>query len=85
MRKQVTVLGFGCSLCRLLMDNLYAAAAELGLELEVEEVSDIQAMINLGINAIPALVVNGQIVASGRVPEVEAIATHLQAIGFPQE
>jgi protein-disulfide isomerase len=67
------------------MDNLYAAAAELGLELEVEEVADIQAMINLGINAIPALVVNGQIVASGRVPEVEDIAAHLRTAGFPQE
>jgi hypothetical protein len=54
------------------------AAKELGLEVSIEEVSDIQEMMDLGITAIPALQIGEQVVASGRVLEVEEIKSLLR-------
>jgi small redox-active disulfide protein 2 len=82
---QVIIFGFGCSLFRLLMDNLHAASAELGIELEVQEVTDIQAMLDLGVSAIPALAIEGQVVVSGQVPAVHELAAYLQRHGEPAE
>ena len=54
------------------------AAKELGLEVSIEEVSDIQEMMDLGITAIPALQIGGQVVASGQVLEVEELKSLLK-------
>jgi hypothetical protein len=54
------------------------AAKELGMEVSIEEVSDIQEMMDLGITAIPALQIGEQVVASGRVLEVEEIKSLLR-------
>jgi hypothetical protein len=50
----------------------------LGLEVRIEEVSDIQEMMDLGITAIPALQIGGQVVASGQVLEVEELKSLLK-------
>ena len=50
----------------------------MGLEVSIEEVSDIQEMMDLGITAIPALQIGEQVVASGRVLEVEEIKSLLR-------
>lgn len=57
----------GCNMSRTLKTNMHAAAKDLGIDLEVEEVSDIQEMLNLGVTAIPALQIGEQIVANGKV------------------
>lgn len=79
MIKEVTIFGVGCSLCRLLQSNIQTASRQLGIEVEIQEVTDIQEMINLGISAIPALVIGGEVVASGRVPDVPDIMRLLKA------
>ncbi|MCB0571220.1 MAG: thioredoxin family protein [Phaeodactylibacter sp.] len=75
---EVIVFGVGCSLCRHLLGNVQMASKQLGLEVDVREVADIQEMINLGITAIPALSIDGKIVASGQVPNVSDIIHFLQ-------
>lgn len=75
----VRLFGLGCNLSRQLLANLEAAAEELDLELGIEEVSDIQEMLDLGITAIPALQIGEEVVASGKVLEVDAIKTLLAA------
>lgn len=79
MNKQITIFGVGCSLCQLLRSNIRRASQDLGLEIEIHEVTDIQEMINRGISAIPALAVGNEVVASGRVPEVSDIIRLLQS------
>ncbi len=73
MNREVTIFGVGCTLCRLLHKNTLAAAMELGIDLEVREVTDIQKMIKRGIAAIPALAIGDEVVASGQVPDVADI------------
>lgn len=75
---EIRLFGLGCNLSRNLHANMQRAAKELGLEVSIEEVSDIQEMMDLGITAIPALQIGEQVVASGRVLEVEEIKSLLR-------
>jgi small redox-active disulfide protein 2 len=49
------------------------AAESLGLEYQIEEVTDLEYMIGLGVTAMPALAVDGKVKVEGRVPSVAEI------------
>jgi protein-disulfide isomerase len=53
------------------------AARELGMEFEVEKVTDMQAILRAGVMKTPALVVNGKVKVYGRVPTVDELKTML--------
>ena len=76
--KEVKLFSMGCNMSRTLVANMHTAAADLGITLKVEEVSDIQEMLNLGITAIPAVQIGDQVVVSGEVPGVEELKELLQ-------
>jgi small redox-active disulfide protein 2 len=63
----IKIYGTGCPKCKTLAANVVAALAKDGLAAEVEKVTDIDAIVARGILSTPALEINGEIVASGRV------------------
>ena len=71
--KKIQVLGTGCPKCKLLTANAEAAAKEMGIEYELTKVTDINEIIKFGVMSTPALVVDGQVKVSGRVPSPEDI------------
>lgn len=71
--KKLQILGTGCAKCRMLTEHAEQAAKELGLEYTLEKVTDINDIIAFGVMATPALVVDGEIKVSGRVPTVESL------------
>jgi small redox-active disulfide protein 2 len=71
------ILGSGCANCVRLAKNVEAAARELGMDFELEKVTDIQAIMRAGVMRTPALVVNGQVKLYGRVPNVDELKTIL--------
>ncbi|MEQ8706648.1 MAG: thioredoxin family protein [Phaeodactylibacter sp.] len=75
---EIRLFGLGCNLSRHLHANMQKAAHELGMTVRIEEVSDIQEMMDLGITAIPALQIGERVVASGQVLEVEEIKSLLK-------
>ena len=73
---KIEVLGSGCANCQRLEAMAKAAVAKLGLEAQVEHVTDIKEIMARGVMATPGLAVNGKIVSKGRVPapaEVEGL------------
>jgi small redox-active disulfide protein 2 len=68
MKIRLQILGTGCPKCRLLAEHAERAARELGLDYELEKVTEIERIVELGVIATPALVVDGEIVVSGHVP-----------------
>lgn len=70
---RIQVLGPGCQKCHVLAERVTQAVRELGIECEIEKVSDINRIIAFGIMSTPALAVDGTIRASGHVPSVEKI------------
>jgi small redox-active disulfide protein 2 len=75
----VKVLGPGCANCRALEKNTRAALADLGIEATVEEVTDYGAIAGYGVMRTPGLVVDEEVVVSGRVPKPREIAALLDA------
>ena len=74
----IQILGTGCPKCKKLAENAEAAAKALGLEYTIEKVTDINAIMKFGVMLTPALVVDGQVKAAGKVPDVEAIQAMLK-------
>jgi small redox-active disulfide protein 2 len=70
---KIEVLGPGCQKCQLLYEHAKAAVELLGLDCTVEKVTDIRAIMSYGILSTPALVVDGQVKVSGRVPTAAQI------------
>jgi len=75
--KTLQILGMGCSKCHLLTERTEEAAKALGLEYRVEKITDLDAIVASGVMVTPALVVDGEVKVSGRVPTVNAIKTLL--------
>jgi small redox-active disulfide protein 2 len=73
--KEVKVLGPGCPKCQKLMAQTQKAIDELGLDCSVEKVTDIQQIISYGVMMTPALVVDGQVKVTGKVPSLDDIKT----------
>jgi small redox-active disulfide protein 2 len=74
----IKVLGSGCPNCRALEDQTRKAAAELGNDIMVEKVDDITKIISYNILKTPALVIDEQVVLSGKVPTVAEIKALIQ-------
>lgn len=74
----IEVLGTGCAKCRRLYDNVQAAVKDLGIAAEVVKVEDLDAIVERGVMLTPALFINGEIVAEGRVPDANEIKAILK-------
>ncbi len=76
--KKIKILGTGCAKCTKLMENAEKAAKKLGIEYEIEKVSDINAIMSYGVMATPALVLDDKVKAVGKVPSSEDIEKMLK-------
>ena len=76
---KLQVLGSGCAKCATLGEHATAAAEALGLDYELEKVTDINRIIDAGVTRTPALMVNGQLRSSGQVLSVDDIKKLLAA------
>ena len=66
--KKLQVLGTGCPKCKKLAENVEAAAKALGIEYEIEKITDINDIMKFGVMMTPALAVDGQVKIVGKVP-----------------
>ena len=77
--RQVKVLGAGCKKCdEQLNENAQAAIAELGLEAELESITDMDRVMGYGAMSLPALVVDGKVVSAGMVLTPAEVAAYLR-------
>ena len=72
--KKIQILGTGCPKCKKLAENAEAAAKTLGIEYEMEKVTDISDIMKFGVMITPALAVDGEVKIVGKVPSPEEIA-----------
>ncbi|MEA5089536.1 thioredoxin family protein [Solidesulfovibrio sp.] len=71
------ICGTGCAKCNELEKLVKEVVAEKGVAATVEKVTDLQAMVKLGVFTTPALLVDGVIKAAGSVPPKKEIAAWL--------
>jgi small redox-active disulfide protein 2 len=70
---KIQILGTGCPKCRKLAESAEEAARQLGVEHEIEKVTEIDKIMAFGVMMTPALAVDGEVKAVGKVPSVEEI------------
>ncbi len=67
--KTVKVLGIGCRNCEATRRLIEEVARDKGVELEIEKVEEIAAIMGYGVMATPGVVIDGVVVHVGGVPE----------------
>ncbi|MCB9078389.1 MAG: TM0996/MTH895 family glutaredoxin-like protein [Anaerolineaceae bacterium] len=77
MKKKLQILGTGCAKCQKLTAQTEAAAQAVGLDYELEKVTDINAIMGFGVMMTPALAVDGEVKITGKVPSIEEIKAML--------
>ncbi len=71
---KIKILGTGCTNCHTLLENTQKAIEEEKLEgIEIEHVTDIAQIIEYGVMSNPSIVIDEEVKASGRIPDVEEI------------
>ena len=76
--RRIQVLGPGCPNCVKLAGLVEEAARDMGVECKIEKVTDISEIVGYGVMATPALVVDGKVLVSGRVPGRDEVKRLLQ-------
>lgn len=69
--KKVEVFGSGCAKCKQAEKIMKMAADELGIQVDLQKVTDLSDIMAKGISITPAVAVNGKVVVSGKVPSIE--------------
>lgn len=75
--KKIQILGTGCPKCKKLAENAESAAKELGIEYELEKVSQINDIMKMGVMVTPALAIDGEVKVTGKVSSPEDIKAML--------
>jgi small redox-active disulfide protein 2 len=70
----IKILGSGCANCVRLEANTKQALSTLGMDATVEKVTDYGDIASYGVMTTPGLVVDEQVLVSGRVPDAGEIA-----------
>lgn len=67
--KHVKVFGPGCARCQQTADMVKAEAAKIGVEVEVEKVTDYAEIAKAGVASTPGVMVEGKLVHAGGLPK----------------
>lgn len=78
----IKVVGAGCEDCDQLYDLVKECCAELEIREQIDKVEDLVEMVMLGVMSVPAIMIDGKIVASGNVPEKEKVTELLKKYCF---
>ena len=79
MKKQVKVLGPGCAKCKATYNNVLEAVKQLGIEVDVIKIEDIEEMMKYNVLTTPVLMVDDVIKVKGRVADINEIKQLLTA------
>ena len=76
--KKIQILGTGCPKCIKLEEVSRKVADELGIEYDIEKVTDINKIMEFGVMMTPALVVDGEVKVVGKVPSIEDVKKYIK-------
>jgi len=74
----VKILGSGCANCKKTKALAAQVVEELSLDAQIEEVTDIAAIMSYGVMSTPAIVIDEKLVGSGGVPNHDQMASLLK-------
>jgi small redox-active disulfide protein 2 len=76
---RIEILGMGCPKCKKLYENAQTAVKELNIQAEIVKVEDIKKIMEYGLMVTPAIAVDGEVKAAGRIPLPDEIKKWISA------
>lgn len=70
---KIQVLGSCCPKCKTLAERVEDAVAELGLDCEIEKVTEINKIVEFGVMMTPGLVIDGEVKSAGKLLSIQEI------------
>lgn len=74
---KLIIYGSGCTKCQQLAANVEAAATTLGLDYELEKITDVARIIDAGVMRTPALSIDDDVLVEGKVADVDELVALL--------
>jgi small redox-active disulfide protein 2 len=71
--KNIKVLGSGCANCKATLKLIEDAANAKGVEVQLEKIEDMAAILGYGVMSTPGVVIDGKVVHAGGVPDRKKI------------
>ena len=68
---KIQILGTGCAKCKKMAEVAEKAAKELGIDYEMEKITQIVDIMQFGVISTPGLAVDGKVLVAGKVPTDE--------------
>lgn len=78
---KIEILGTGCPKCKATEKNVRKAVEELEKDIEIKKVEDIDEIVNRGVMMTPAIVIEGDVKISGKVPSTDEIKKIIESGG----
>lgn len=70
---KIEVVGPGCMRCIATENNVREAVKQLGIQAEISHVTDVAEFAKKGVMFTPAVIIDGKLVTSGKIPAVDEI------------
>ncbi len=70
---KISIYGAGCKKCNTLFEYTKQAVSELGIECEVEKITEMEKIMEAGVMLTPALAIDGEIKFANKVPSVQEL------------
>jgi small redox-active disulfide protein 2 len=77
----IKILGTGCTKCKEVEKRVINALAELGVAASVEKVTDIKKIMGYKVLGTPGLVIDGEVVSTGKIPRPDEIRAWIRQAG----
>ena len=78
-KMKVAILGSGCTKCKTLEEIVRELVKELELDVDIVKITEINEIIEYGVMLTPGLVIDGEVIVSGRLPSRSEIETYLKS------
>jgi small redox-active disulfide protein 2 len=78
---KIQIIGTGCPKCRILLENAKKAADDLGVQYEIEKITDPDDIVEFGVMMTPGLAVNNDVKSAGKLLTTDQIKSILKEKG----
>jgi len=76
---EIKVLGTGCKKCKATKEAIRQVVDEMGVDAQLEEVTDMDEILKYNVMATPGVVIDGKVISKGKIPKKREIETWLKA------
>ena len=76
---KIQILGTGCPKCKKLAANAEEAVKQVGVQAEIEKVTDINEIMKFQVMLTPAIAIDGEVKSAGKIVPAEQIAEWIKS------